>query len=501
MVEGFSDVLVVTLVRNRNSRINKTLNKDLARVNAANRFSAFAEDLHSGDEETDAFSPSRDEIKSLRVQLPSGDYHPRNMECFRYDDAGSVAERVMRDHKLPACVVKLGGKVLECGRELSEYLSEGADTLTVLLSLIGGAKGKAGKKVKAPAPKQRVPGHRIANPDMTMSRCAQKRAVASSDPFHPAARGCCMGTENHLGPSMKVTATARIPVTVGTAGYGFIAFAPNLTNDLAQWYSTSSAYAQSNLLPLSAANTLTGGVSLGVLNDLPFDKDTLTNSGFTGNTQMTGRIISAGCRVKYTGREDASGGTVLGIVGDNHQNVTRDFSGSSLGSLSFPYALASANTRIMDADGPPLVIFPVVSEEEAYVGTVAPVATDMYSYSGGSTDMAGFTYTTASTPNGSPVMALYFQGVAGNTYLVDYILHAEYVGERASASDAIESDPQGMSIVVAAATNLANQLSTGKGQKARDTWGLMRAQLLKALKGAAKIAIPIAENALVSALA
>lgn len=249
-----------------------------------------------------------------------------------------------------------------------------------------------------------------------LTHCANKYFQAVRDPFGVEAIGACVPTMPAF-PSQKAHAFVRdVTVTVGTLGVGYIVWQPCLANDLVSVWATASNFAHVGI----DFSSLATGVLPIVVSDSPYAADQLTGSV----APVTGRLVSAGMRCRYTGTELNRGGQVYAYATPDHspivQDVTQGITTTILGQYletqivhvrdsSLLAQLASANMRMSELDSVhsslSISAFPWMSGR-SLPSSVYPDST-----------MPGF-----------PTFVMMFTGVPGNTFSVDLIQHAEYFG-------------------------------------------------------------------------
>lgn len=306
----------------------------------------------------------------------------------------------------------------------------------------------------APLPRRR----RVRTTPTSLSKCALKYALAIAEPFHPNARNACLPSYPAV-PSQKVTGFTRFIMTTGTTGFGFVALCPTLSNNEPVAFFSTSTYTGSAMQILTSNNTYATGVSDAKIPNLPYTTDDLT-SGFVSDSEfVTGRLVSLGLRITYTGTTLNQSGVYYLYSSPNHQNVTRiaDSTGE-LGALS--------ETEVCGVTRNPceLRCYPVSAEEAAYNNSLSynNKSQALFPYSNSATDFAGFllpsvTGTPSSTVYvGSPIAVVLVSGLPANSsFLVEIVEHVEYAGQRTSSvSTNTEADQRGFEMVTAAAQRL-----------------------------------------------
>lgn len=340
-------------------------------------------------------------------------------------------------------------------------------------------------KVVPKAPKPKVDN------SVSLSKCAFKYALAIADPFNPMARDACIPVYPSP-PSIKASAVGRLTMAIGTQGVGFVLVSPCLANNLPALFYTNSSYALATISPLSANSTLQTGIVASNMSS-PFTRAQLAITN--GSSTVSGRMVSMGLRVRYTGTTMNESGAYYCYVTPDHSNVLANgiSSPSDLGFFS--------ETVVNNVTREPceLSIYSIDSAETQYSSQASEGTSQLYyPYSGHNTTFNGaFTYTDTSVLVGSPCAIIAVTGVAGSTFVMEIIQHHEFTGPSAyPLATPSDADQRGFEIVTAAAA----QLPTKKSQS-----GLMHAPpvklLFEGIKEVATALKPIALNALVKGAA
>lgn len=244
-------------------------------------------------------------------------------------------------------------------------------------------------------------------------------------------------------------------MTTGTAGFGFVAIAPCLSNNDPVAYSTNSAYTGSDMVILSAVNTLRAGVDSISMANLPYASGDFVTSWASDSENVVGRIVSIGVRVTYVGTTLNESGVFYLYSSPTHQNVTRLANTTGeLGVLN--------ETEVCGVTRTPCEMraFPVTPGEGEYSNSAAipNKSTALYPYSSNNTDFNGnsFAASDGTTNVGSPIMVVAVSGLpAGASFLVEIIQHVEYAGLKAASNvTSSEADQRGYEIVAAASQRL-----------------------------------------------
>lgn len=347
-----------------------------------------------------------------------------------------------------------------------------------------------------------------------LSKCCAKYAFAISDPFSPLSTGVCVPS-GQATASHKVTGFVRVDSKIGTQGFAFVCVTPSGGRDAAQVVLSGATFTGSTVTILNNTGlALATGVSTVNVANLPYTTDDLANRSSEEAENVTCRVASAGISIQYTGTALNQSGMAYLYRDPSHKNVSL-VSGSvnamTIASLSSnPLTTVCNFTR----DRCSVTDFASNSREMNFDGAAGTsnLATRtglIYPYSDGqaelSTTIAGVGSLTFTNPSGVtyelgiPTMIIVVTGQAGQDFHVEYVVHAEYVGNLASASyTPTDSDNQGAGMVLEAANGI-QQRKTSKPEAS--TWSLMYEGLAYAAKKAAPIVVPLAEKALLSMLA
>jgi len=268
-----------------------------------------------------------------------------------------------------------------------------------------------------------------------MSACALKYARAIASPFSPEAIGACI-PRNPARPSHKVTGRLRFTVTAGTSGYWFLAVTPSTANDrFTAWHSTAT-FAGTSTVGTTSATTGVTSVSMA---GIPYSSAALTDVSTAGNPLVSSRIVSMGVAVQYTGTALNLGGTIRSYVDPNHNNLFgQDFSANSSTGVSIS---AVSRKRLV------YELSAIDSGECEYPNGEYGSFTfsNVYPFSQGKSLNA-----TDANHGGAPLL-IDGNTVPGNTFMVDIVMHAEYIGMSASASLTVShADAIGYETVAAA---------------------------------------------------
>lgn len=297
---------------------------------------------------------------------------------------------------------------------------------------------------------------------VTMSKCAAKLASAIADPFSEEARDACFPL--YPAPdSQKVCAFTRFDGAIGTAGVGFVAINPSVSNDSQSHYYTDSTFTGTSLSILTAASTVDTGVVRGYTANIPYSTDQFLNVSNVQEPSLYGRVVSVGLRITYTGTTlNQSGmctllqhpvhGTLTGATTANLQSFgeadicpftrkpcTLIIAPAAVAETGYPTALEASSTRYIYPFGTDTRFSTTFGGPTTYVDTIVR---------GGVAFNAG-----------APIAAIMVTGVPGMTFHVDMVVHLEYTGPGAASA----STPNSVDVSsVYAILTAASQLSTRK---------------------------------------
>lgn len=302
--------------------------------------------------------------------------------------------------------------------------------------------------------------------NLQLSKCALKYALAISDPFHPSARNACLPVFPSV-PSQKVTAFSRFTMQIGTGGTGFVAVSPTLANNTVATFYSNASFVGTALNLTTASNTLTLGVSSGFLPNIPYNAADLAGGIANGALNISGRIVSCGLRVTYTGTTMNESGVYYAFVDPNHMNVTTI--ANNTGQIG---AHAAGDVCGTTRESCSIEMYPVSPTETEFSGSSTGSSTMLYTHPYSNNDdvltpsQPTWTFTAGGYKTGSPCGVIFVTGVAGSTYLCELIEHIEYQGTAAAgACTPSDADQRGFEIVTAAASRLPQLKSTNHDKK------------------------------------
>lgn len=280
---------------------------------------------------------------------------------------------------------------------------------------------------------------------MVLSPCAQHYALAISDPFHPDAKGVCV-PKLPARMSEKAHGMLKFSVTAGTNGYAFLSVSPCLANNRPFAVHSTASFTGTSTI---GTTLTTPGVSFSDMASLPHAIVSMTDATASGNPAVSGRIVSVGVSVQYSGQAQLRGGIMRAYTDPNHSNLFgQDFAQNTAPGVSnqavtdreFKYAISA-----IDSD-----------EWEYQNGETDPTELIAYPFSQGRA-----LNNVDATAGGAP----FFWDVTttpGNTFFVKIIVHCEYIGRNSTgALTPSHADSSGFEKVAAASAKV-NSLRASK---------------------------------------
>jgi len=242
--------------------------------------------------------------------------------------------------------------------------------------------------------------------------CSKHYIKALFDPFTTDA-GVCIPTGNFPIPSQKVKATIKGSFILGTTGYGFIALYPSLANDTVATYETG-------VTSVGGANTAAS--SFTNLSNSLFTRLPYTQADIETNKTVSGRVVAAGIRVRYAGREDARSGIWLGVEDQDHADLSLALTYNQLQQF-YPN---SESARPSGDDKWDMAV--------CYSGPTAP---HMIEFVNVCYPIQPTEQTTVNPP--SPIV-IYCQGLAGDPIEFEASIHCEYIGRSVESKTPSHAD-------------------------------------------------------------
>jgi hypothetical protein len=329
-------------------------------------------------------------------------------------------------------------------------------------------------------------------------------ALAIADPWADLAMGVCVPVAS--GVTQKVHGFIRGTSIIGTAGYAFILATPALSSDLPSLYVSGAAYAGSDMVPLSAANTLSVGVSRINCGNLPY-----IAANFVGEDaapSVAGRVVASGLRAWYTGTELERSGVTYCLRDPTHNNVSiSPITGVAAdipsvgfrretGVENFSRSYCSVSDFAFNASE--TVIHPMSPNLGASITGSRTLA--LYPFSGGdpgTVDAIGTPIidtipvgNPAGVRVGSPTSCIQFTGVAGQSFSYEYMVHLEYNGQLATVvGTKTDADAVGTQVVMEAAA--VTQVMRQSAERA-SVWGIMYDAIREIASGTKEFVVPAA---------
>jgi len=335
---------------------------------------------------------------------------------------------------------------------------------------------------------------------LMLSKCALSYARALVDPFHPSVRQACLPVFPSP-PSHKVTAFARFSVQIGTAGYGFISLSPSLASDLPVGYLSNSAYISTTAAPLTASNVFNTGITRVLMPNIPYTAAQLLTNANTGGQVVSGRIVSCGVKITYTGTTLNESGVYYIYASPTHENVLAVANSVSAVSSQVDAEICAVSRKSCASR-----MFPVAPHEAEYTFTsfsspssspvvyTYPYSSNDANQNNGYVDAYGLPQPSSIvTYVGAPVCIIHATGVAGSSFLVEYVQHIEYTGVAAAANATVtDADQRGFEIVTAAAQRVPSIIQSTRASPTN--------AMMSALSEVASALKPVAIKALVTAV-
>lgn len=247
-----------------------------------------------------------------------------------------------------------------------------------------------------------------------MSLVCKKFFASAIDPWHPDAFHCSIPAKV-VGPSYKTRTVLRIVCTAGSTGLAQILVAPTLANDV-NFLNVSNGATFASTGFDSAATAVTG-TAWSVFGGLPFNITQLTDQTSTSN--VSGRIVSIGVKVTYTGTESNKGG-VYHMISFPDRNLIDGLGPSTTPAIG---SYTIANVRAIDRKPIADCLFGLNPSEISFSNENEESASRVrYPLSNGA----------AYDTNIPCIFGIYISGAtSGSTYEVEIMQHSEYVGRGA----------------------------------------------------------------------
>jgi len=331
-------------------------------------------------------------------------------------------------------------------------------------------------------------------------------ALAISEPFHPKAPGVS-NAAGFVNMTQKATGHIRLNMAVGTAGEGYLILSPTAANDAPLIYATNSSFGGNSSTLLTANNVFAAGWSNPIYcANLPYSASDLCPTSGTANPPCQSRVVAVAIRITYSGPVLSRGGFYYMLTDPTHNGLA----GISLAEIG---TFKEAQVVPITENCEELTIHPINASEDHFPDSESTVSVNwtqasIYPFSSGDTQFPttfrGPTVYTktigagginASANIGSPPMVIGIQSSAGATFIVEVVIHVEYVGSKpAPMATPNYPDHVGAQLVKHAASQLTHRVMNNR-RKSR------RSHMMEALQSVAKYAAPMALTALEGVIA
>lgn len=329
-------------------------------------------------------------------------------------------------------------------------------------------------------------------------------------PFAPESVGACIPSISSQ-PSYKVRAFNRFDVPASTGGNIWIFPVPTICNDTAACVYGLSGTARPtqatvlNLLSAPSNSAADGFFSVAGLINLPFSTTQINQNNAAGLPVVSGRVVSYGIRICYTGTTLAQSGLVYCYSNPRHENCAiapgfaRPVSAAEVG------IYADTSIEAVSRDFCEISLYPVLPSESNYTSTDLGESTSLYfpfsaDNEWGNVSNGTSQLTVGGVSTGCPPAVICITGLSsGQTIHVEIIQHTEYSGTLAEAfatPNSTHLDDMGN-----ATTIVENIPRMRTAHPKASLWDLVKMATAFAGKTAVKYAIPAAETALLSLLA
>jgi len=236
--------------------------------------------------------------------------------------------------------------------------------------------------------------------------CSMHYASALANPYICPA-GACIPCEMFPLPSRKEKFIGKGQFVLGTTGQGFVLANPAVVNDIASVTFTTVTSVGTNATALSAFTN----VSNSVIAAIPF-----TAAQMTAGT-LQARVVSYGLRAQYVGKMMDTNGEAYSYEEPDHQNV---------------FGLTPAT---------------IMNFQQTSRRKVASVDTDYCGevFYSGPVQPSDVEFTASNRPINNTaanwVSAILIDGVAGDKYNWEIVIHVEYIGNNATGRTMSHSEP------------------------------------------------------------
>ncbi|AXQ65872.1 MAG: putative capsid protein [Circoviridae sp.] len=259
---------------------------------------------------------------------------------------------------------------------------------------------------------------------ITLPACAEMYAETLCNPFDTLA-GVCIPSGEFPLPSQKFKTIVRTTMNLGTTGFGFVCCSPSLSSDVQAFFTSSTASVGT---ATTQFNVFTNTVP-GYAPKLPYQSIDLAAKS------AQGRIVSAGIRVRFAGKEQDRSGLYSALETQDHTDLSQETPKFVLEKYANVLTSRPAGDGRWDAS-------------VCYSGPTSPHMVDFVANSYPLTDILG---------GAANILCISMQGQPGDLIELEYAIHAEYIGKSVGSKTATEADNKAYSTIMQSAKNIAAQ--------------------------------------------
>jgi hypothetical protein len=278
-------------------------------------------------------------------------------------------------------------------------------------------KGRGNPKKR---PQNRRPrpqaGGRVGNVLSHMSMCDREYVKALANPFDPSVFGKVCVPVFPSRPSYKFTMRKTLTMTTGTTGYGFFAFEPCIAKDIKTGYYTDAAYTGGGVVYTAGT-----GVTELKFTELPF---IATQMGFPQDVTVAtcqARVICAGARIRYIGKEADLSGMVYTYVDPDQRAIASGLSQNDLPAAIQRKTPVSRNWNEM-------TIVPIHMDDLEFYPKSQETGADSF------TTKIYHPFSDIQGDNTRPYAYFQVKAHAGASFDIEVVQHLEFVGSAVSQS-------------------------------------------------------------------
>lgn len=309
--------------------------------------------------------------------------------------------------------------------------------------------------------------------NLKVSECALKFGMALKDPFSLQARGACIPTLPSK-ETFKQYAQTAVTMVVGSSGYGHFLLTPAVSNISPQCVYTNSAtagYGSSANPTLVSGGGLSSGWATTTL-PLVFGASAFSSGTTDSETNLQGKIVSVGVKVRYTGTVMNCGGLITSYSSPTHADLWGIAPATLNNYVGVRRYVIKPGVTYIQSSGPSCeddLDFP-----SAALRTGTTTLEYLQPWSGGlylGGTAAGFDqYAVAASDSYGPAPIVFsIQSTPGNTFDVEFCMNVEYTGATANfLATPNVADPVGTSTMMTAAS-YANELLNSNPEKSIET--------------------------------